>query len=621
MIFLIESGHLATGQISCQNNRNYTRTNGTSTYAANLNNTLTDLSTNVPDTGFYNASAGNGADRAAAMVLCRGDAQLDACRGCIAEGREELLRTCPSQRQAVRWDERCLLRYSDAAFYGDMETSPMRNWTNPFVAAEPEQFGDVLRRLLDRLIYEAAGGGSLRKVAAGDDRASAFQHIFAMVQCTPDLSREECASCLLNANVNVAVYCDRRKGCRVYSPSCTLRFEIYPFYNETRLQEFFPPAASPPSPPAPAPAPPSSSSPAAGKGDGDGDGDTTRNVIIIAVSVVLLSLILAVSAIIWLRKRKTQKPKQVLHQNEDEISMAESLQYPFSTIKAATNDFSDDNKLGEGGFGPVYKGMLQNGLEIAVKRLSKDSGQGVVEFKNEVLLLAKLQHRNLVRLLGFSIQGKEKLLIYEFVQNASLDHFIFDQRFRAHLDRDTRYKIIRDETQGNTSRIVGTYGYMPPEYILHGQFSIKSDVFSFGVLVLEIISGRRNNKFRNGENVEDLLSFAWRNWREGASANAVDPVLRSGSGSMSEMLRCMHIGLLCVQEDATERPTMAAVVIMLSSASISLAVPTEPAFYDPSGYTSRHDQSVSNLQRPASVVDHSDHSSSNDVSITDLHPR
>ncbi|KAL1537382.1 hypothetical protein AAHA92_29902 [Salvia divinorum] len=159
---------------------------------------------------------------------------------------------------------------------------------------------------------------------------------------------------------------------------------------------------------------------------------------------------------------------------------------------------------------------------------------------------------------------------------------------------------------------------MPPEYVLHGQFSIKSDIFSFGVLVLEIISGRRNNNVHNGENVEDLLSFAWRNWREGTSANVVDLVLRSGSGSMSEMLRCMHIGLLCVQENAAERQTMAAVVIVLSSAPISLAVPTEPAFCDPSGYTCRHDRSISSLQWP---VDQSDHSSNNNISITDLHPR
>ncbi|GKE49620.1 putative receptor-like protein kinase, partial [Tanacetum coccineum] len=108
-----------------------------------------------------------------------------------------------------------------------------------------------------------------------------------------------------------------------------------------------------------------------------------------------------------------------------DIGTPESLQYDFCKVQVATNDFSEDNKLGRGGFGVVYKGMFEDGHEIVVKRLAMDSGQGDVEFKNEVLLVAKLQHHNLVRLLGFSIHGNERLLVYEFLPNASLDYFLF----------------------------------------------------------------------------------------------------------------------------------------------------------------------------------------------------
>ncbi|KAJ0700270.1 putative protein kinase RLK-Pelle-DLSV family [Helianthus annuus] len=349
-------------------------------------------------------------------------------------------------------------------------------------------------------------------------------------------------------------------------------------------------------------------------------------------------------------------------------------------MKAATNDFSQENKLGVGGFGAVYRGKLEDGHEIAVKRLSKNSGQGDLEFKNEVLLVAKLQHRNLVRLLGFSIEGDERLLIYEYMPNASLDNFLFDPTKRMFLDWEKRYNIINgvakgllylhedsrlkiihrdlkasnvlldeemnakiadfgmaklfkpDETQGNTNRIVGTYGYMAPEYAMHGQFSVKSDVFSFGVLVLELITGQKNQHFQNGENIEDLLSFAWESWNKGMGTDMIDPTLKTRPGSLRNIIRSIHIGLLCVQENVTNRPTMATVVLMLNSLSITLPVPSEPAFfmrtntnpekpllqeYSSSAGSSSFGNPNVLIAKPSSR----DQMSINDVSISEIGPR
>ncbi|KAL1537381.1 putative receptor-like protein kinase [Salvia divinorum] len=664
LVLLMRADLLALewGKSTCGSDGNYSRT---SAYSSNLNTTLSSLSTDIDIDGFYNASAGQGADRVNAIALCRADVQLNKCRECVQKACADLVDECPVQKKGLRLDEFCTLRYSNDTIYGTLATLYGYNsWYYVANVTSPEQFKEDLRALLDNLRRRAAAGSSTMKVAAGNATGPDYQMIFGLVQCTPDLSAEDCTSCLISAISYIPECCDGNTGGSVLLPSCNLRFETAPFFNETRLLEleFVPPH--------PVVEPPPQSSP-----PGKKNGSPTQTIVIIVVVVVVCLILLLVSAIIFLRKRKKQKTKEIA-QNVDEISTVESLQYAFSTIKAATNDFSNDNKLGQGGFGAVYKGILPSGQEIAVKRLSKDSGQGDMEFKNEVLLLAKLQHRNLVRLLGFALEGMEKLLVYEFVQNGSLDNFIYDSVKHLALDWERRYKIIggiargilylhedsrlriihrdlkasnilldremspkiadfgmarlfrQDETHGNTSRVVGTYGYMSPEYLRHGQFSIKSDVYSFGVLVLEIISGRSNNGSRSGDDsVGDLLSFAWRSWQEGRGGEVVDPFLRSGSGSTNEMLRCIHIGLLCVQEVAADRPTMASVVLMLSSFSITLNLPSEPAFYAASGYGSdaslihNSDSTNSHHKTSSRPSQQSRRSSQIEASFTDLLPR
>ncbi|KAF8035937.1 hypothetical protein BT93_C1840 [Corymbia citriodora subsp. variegata] len=361
----------------------------------------------------------------------------------------------------------------------------------------------------------------------------------------------------------------------------------------------------------------------------DADGGKRKKLrLIVAAALASLSVLILIllSYVLWIRHKKkykdlaSAKKAEISQQKDQDLAL-----FTFSSIEVATDYFAQRNKLGEGGFGPVYKGQLPEGLEIAVKRLSKMSRQGLEEFKNEVNLISKLQHRNLVRLLGCCIEGEESILIYEYMPNKSLDSFIFDPEKRALLDWGKRVGIIEgiaqgilylhkysrlriihrdlktsnilldrdmnpkisdfgmarifgeNETRAKTIRVVGTCGYMSPEYAMDGLFSEMSDVFAFGVILLEIVSGEKNIAFFECDHSLNLPGKAWNLWKEAKCTEFMDRTLAT-SCSHNSVERLVQLGLLCAQERPMYRPTMSDVVSMLNNETIPLPLPREPAF-------------------------------------------
>ncbi|KAL1568592.1 Cysteine-rich receptor-like protein kinase 43 [Salvia divinorum] len=329
-------------------------------------------------------------------------------------------------------------------------------------------------------------------------------------------------------------------------------------------------------------------------------------------------------------------------QDQDElgrIAEREQKNFHFEALVAATKNFHSSHKLGEGGFGPVYQGELSDGREVAVKRLSQRSAQGNKEFLNEAKLLSRVQHKNVVNLLGYSIRGEENLLVYEYVANQSLDKYLFTRQEseiditlsgstslesdkKELLDWNRRHDVIigvakgllylheqahctiihrdikasnilldekwvpkiadfgmarlfpEDQTHVQT-RVAGTNGYLAPEYLLRGSLSKKADVFSFGVVVLELISGQKNSTFSQEPDSDSLLEWAYKLHRKQRSIEIMDPVLVS-SADMEQIPILVQIGLLCVQSDPQARPDMDRVVVLLSRKPRHLEEPGRP---------------------------------------------
>ncbi|XP_038705129.1 putative receptor-like protein kinase At4g00960 isoform X2 [Tripterygium wilfordii] len=625
-------------------------------YEQNLNLTLNSLAVNASKTGFYITTIGQSPDTVYGLIQCQGYISNVDCQTCAGTAADEITQLCQNKKEAFIGYITCSLHYSDSRFFSTANSIPRYALCNVQNTSNRALFDRQLGSLLKNLSNSAADSPS--RYAAGGIAHTAFVDIYAMQRCTGDLGIDDCFSCLEYIISYIPQTCNGSVGGQIFSMSCSLRYEIYSFT----------PWSSPP-PPAQTASPPSllqpNSTPSATTNSKDDGTKSTSRTIAVVVTPIAVALVLIPIICGFFIGKKAKRKGNAGPEEYDNRSM-ESLLIGLDRFRVATGNFSDEYKLGEGGFGPVYKGKLPDGREIAVKRLSSSSGQGLEELKTEVMLVARLLHRNLVRLLGFCLEEEEKLLVYEYLPNGSLDKSLFDPRKRLYLEWEQRYKIIvgiargllylhedsqlriihRDlkasnilldesmnpkisdfglarlfsgsQTQAKTNRISGTCGYMALEYAKKGHFSPKSDVYSFGVLVLEIVTGRKSSSFRNFMN---LQSYAWQHWVNGTALELLDPTL-GDQWPRYEVLKCIHIGLLCVQEHAADRPTMSEIVMMLSSYAVTFASPLRPAFFVPvEGFESvLAAKNYGGAQRDGSVSE-SLQQSVNEVSITELDPR
>eukprot|EP01018_Ginkgo_biloba_P036402 Gb_35264 [translate_table: standard] len=647
-------GMSATRRWMCNNGSTYSED---SKFASNLNRVLEELVNKTSNTRFNTSLYGQGPYKVYGLLECRGDTSPDECWSCSQEASTSIKAHCPNDIGGRVWLEMCFLRYENYNFFSRLDAQSTVIF-NPQIVTNPDAFRKAILTLLSNLAVKASEPAN-KGFATGKGAYSSSREVYGLVQCCRDISAQDCRSCL-KSGVNILYQnYSQKQGAESMSGSCTIRYEIYAFYNSMS-----------PSPKIQ---------------------NTLKKLSIIFG--LAGSLFLALFMICLFGKRSKIKCTRFVkpislrrakaHEDVSDSPIdQQQMDFSLKTLTVATDNFNKDNKLGEGGFGPVYKGRISDGTEVAVKMLSVRSMQGKREFMNEVKLVAKIQHRNLVRILGCCSDGPEKLLVYEYLPNKSLDTFLFDPEKRKLLDWKKRYNIIigivrgllylhrdsqlriihRDIKASNillddnlnpkiadfglakifpegethiSTRVVGTHGYMAPEYVMQGQLSVKADVYSFGVLLLEIVSGRKNTDFDLLPEMQVLLGWAWGLYNEGRIVDVVDQTILMAATrpDQEQALRCLQIGLLCAQADAAIRPQMHDVIMMLNSCE-GLADPKMPAFltYVNHNQNSTCSSGRQKLQRvdwllhtnlrSSSALPHCDSiPSKNDITISELKPR
>eukprot|EP00262_Sarcandra_glabra_P006405 TRINITY_DN1867_c0_g1_i4.p1 TRINITY_DN1867_c0_g1~~TRINITY_DN1867_c0_g1_i4.p1 ORF type:complete len:657 (+),score=80.40 TRINITY_DN1867_c0_g1_i4:260-2230(+) len=574
-------------------------------FVPNFVATMENISSEIRTAGFGTSVVGSGPDRSYGLAQCYGDLSSLDCVLCYAEARTILPQCYPNNGGSIFLDG-CFMRSQNYSFFEEI-AGPRDH----AVCGNKTRKGSSFEASARRAVLEAstAAPGNAGYARSSVSSAGSNESAYVLANCWKTLNSSSCQGCLENASASVLECLPWSEG-RALNTGCFLRYSERDFLNPEQRNE-----------------------------------SSRGNIILIVVTSVSSVGILVVGMAIGIcicKRQRIQKKRKGLNDSPKMASTLyhSSLNFKFSTLEKATGSFDIANKLGQGGFGTVYRGILADGREVAVKRLFVNNRHRATNFYNEVNMISSIEHKNLVRLLGCSCEGPESLLVYELIENKSLDRFLFDQNRGKALNWEKRFEIIvgtaeglvylhensniriihRDIKASNilldsklrakiadfglarsfqedkshiSTAIAGTLGYMAPEYLAHGQLTEKADVYSFGVLLLEIVSGRQNNRSKDSDFSDSLVTAAWKHFLAGTCDELIDPNLNLGNydndndndnniddNIKSEILKVVHVGLLCTQEIAVLRPSMSKALQMLTKKDKQLPEPTKPPFTD-----------------------------------------
>ncbi|XP_056698856.1 proline-rich receptor-like protein kinase PERK15 isoform X2 [Spinacia oleracea] len=556
-----------------ENSGSYTKN---SLYQTNLGFVSSNLTSASSLKRFSNFTTGKGINRVYALFYCRGDLKLSDCRECMETATSRIVLECSTQKEAIVFFEECTFRYANRSIFSLEEENP-NDWSfSNTNVSDINQFNDELIAAMSGPMNQAAFNGSNRGFSTGiTTNSSVNQSLYCLAQCTPDVLGNRCHQCLVAALGNLLY--EGKTKMSLFMPSCQVMYSLDPFFsigNASNSSQHDPALNS-----------------------------SRRSSKVYIIVGVAASLGLFFSLFIlwfWLRKREVNKE----YKNAQQFPYNVHSTFSYEELALATDNFSNANLLGQGGFGYVYKGVLINGKVVAVKQLKTGSAQGEREFQAEVETISLVHHSHLVSLVGYCISGVQRLLVYDFISNKTLDFHLhgrglspmsWESRLKiaigaakglAYLHEDCNPKIIHrdiktenilidDEFEAKvadfglakfsldtdthvSTRVMGTFGYLAPEYAASGKLTEKSDVFSFGVVLLQLITGRkpvdRTRPFMDDSIVEWARPLLTQALESGRFSDIVDPRLEDYN--LFEMAQMIACAAACVRVSARQRPQM-----------------------------------------------------------------
>ncbi|XP_029126680.1 cold-responsive protein kinase 1 [Cajanus cajan] len=565
-------------------------------FYANINGTFAELRGEVKNesTHFATAQEARGDVVTYAMLQCRNYLSKNDCLACFDTASTQI-RNCSSANGARVIYDGCFLRYESERFYD--QTNELGSGVScGNISSNVTGLKSVGQQVLTNLqtaTPKIKGFYAATKTQVVVGGAA----IYAIAQCVETTTEAKCLSCMQVGYNNLQSCLPNTEG-RAYDAGCFMRYSTTRFFADNQTIDITPYLKQ---------------------------GGSSKKWAIIGGVVGGVVLILALFAWRWFTKPKRVPRGNILGATE----LKGPVNYKYKDLKAATKNFKAENKLGEGGFGDVYKGILKNGKVVAVKKLVLGKSSKMEDdFEGEVKLISNVHHRNLVRLLGCCSKGQERILVYEYMANSSLDKFLFGDK-KGSLNWKQRYDIIlgtarglaylheefhvsiihRDIKTSNilldddlqpkiadfglarllpedrshlSTRFAGTLGYTAPEYAMHGQLSEKADTYSYGIVVLEIISGQKSTDVKGDEESREyLLQRTWKLYEKGMHLELVDKDVDPNEYDAEDVRKIIEIALLCTQASPATRPTMSEVVVLLKSRSLLEHLrPTMPVFVE-----------------------------------------